>query len=230
MATHAHSTRTPLLPPSGNPRTLLCQGFGQLPGPVTEAIRACRAADPADQAIAAIQDGLESFFSDASHQMQAPTASSTAALKARAADLRGALVKCPRTGGTDPHVPFGPALIGAHAAAMSVRWVFEVEDPEAEPYKAALAVDNVLRRLLAEVLALPVPCTMAGLAVVGLAAAFEVEGALSHRCLENEDKLATTARAILSLTRTKLPASFLGFGDDPDFEAREQAILTPPVG
>ncbi|MCJ2092189.1 hypothetical protein MKK67_06720 [Methylobacterium sp. J-072] len=64
MATYAHSTRTPLLPQSGNPRPLLGQGSGRQLGPVTQAIRAMRAADPADLAIAAIQDGLNRFFAE----------------------------------------------------------------------------------------------------------------------------------------------------------------------
>ena len=214
MATHAHSTRTPLLPLSGSPQ----------PGPVTQALRAMRAADCADVAIEAIEDGLNQHFDEA----DASGLATPATLAKRAVALRQRLEARIGYGAQDPHISLRDRLIAAHAAAMSVRWVFEVEDPDAKPYKAALTVDNELRRLLGEVLALPAPRTMAGLAVVGLAAAMEVEGALSHRCLENEDKLAVTARAILSLTGTPLPASFLGFGDEPDFEARERAVLTPP--
>ena len=77
MATHAHSTRTPLLPQSGNPQPLLGQGLGRQLGPVTRAIRACRETDLADQAIAEIQIGLDSFFADADRQrasiMRRPT-------------------------------------------------------------------------------------------------------------------------------------------------------------
>ncbi|MCJ2056322.1 hypothetical protein MKL09_07140 [Methylobacterium sp. J-048] len=68
MAIHAHSTRTPLLPQSGNPRPLLGEGLGRQLGPVSQAIRACRDADPADLAIADIQIGLASFFADADPQ------------------------------------------------------------------------------------------------------------------------------------------------------------------
>ncbi|MCJ2125075.1 hypothetical protein [Methylobacterium sp. J-077] len=68
MAVHAHSTRTPLLPQSGNPRPLLGQGLGRQLGPVSLAIRACRETDPADLAIADIQIGLASFFADADRQ------------------------------------------------------------------------------------------------------------------------------------------------------------------
>jgi len=65
MATHAHSTRTPLLPQSGNLRPLLGQGLGRQAGPVTQAIRAMRAAGPlppADAAIEAIREGLIRYF------------------------------------------------------------------------------------------------------------------------------------------------------------------------
>ncbi|MCJ2120669.1 hypothetical protein MKK65_29630 [Methylobacterium sp. J-001] len=68
MATHAHSTRTPLLPQSGNPRLLLGQGLGRQLGPVSQAIKACRETDPADQAIADIQIGMASFFANADRQ------------------------------------------------------------------------------------------------------------------------------------------------------------------
>ena len=225
MATHAHSTRTPLLPQPGSSQPLLGTGLGHGPGPVTQAIRAMRTADHADQAIAAIENGRNRHFAEAAARGSAIPAT----LAKRAAALRHRFDAHIGHGAQDPHVPLRDRLIAAHSAAMSVRWVFDAEDPDAEPYKAALAVDNALRRLLTEVMAMPAPRTMAGLSVVGLAAAMEVEGALSHRCLENEDKLAVTARAILSLTGTKLPASFLGFGDEPDFEARERSILTPPA-
>lgn len=68
MASHAHSTRTPLLPLSRSPQPLLGQGLGRQLGPVSRAIRACRETDPADQAIADIQIGLASFFADADRQ------------------------------------------------------------------------------------------------------------------------------------------------------------------
>ncbi|WP_267356482.1 MULTISPECIES: hypothetical protein [unclassified Methylobacterium] len=65
MATHAHSTRTPLLPLSSNPRSLLGQGLGGQAGPVTQAIRVMRADEPfppADAAIEAIREGLIRYF------------------------------------------------------------------------------------------------------------------------------------------------------------------------
>ncbi|MGU3543670.1 hypothetical protein [Methylobacterium sp. A52T] len=46
MATHVHSTRTPLLRPSDRPQPLLGLGLGRQSGPVTIAIAAMRAADP----------------------------------------------------------------------------------------------------------------------------------------------------------------------------------------
>ncbi len=65
MATHAHSTRTPLLPQSGSAPPLLGTGLGRQPGPVTQAIRAMRAAEPlppTDAAIEAIREGLIRYF------------------------------------------------------------------------------------------------------------------------------------------------------------------------
>ena len=65
MATHAHSTRTPLLPLSRSAQPLLGQGLGRQSGPVTQAIRAMRAAEPlppADAAIEAIREGLIRYF------------------------------------------------------------------------------------------------------------------------------------------------------------------------
>ncbi|MCJ2097917.1 hypothetical protein [Methylobacterium sp. E-046] len=86
MATHAYSTRTPLLPLPRSVSPLLGQGLGRQPGPVTQvhnlsdaqvsvakrqqgpvtqAIRAMRAADPlppADAAIEAIREGLIRYF------------------------------------------------------------------------------------------------------------------------------------------------------------------------
>ncbi|WP_267424923.1 hypothetical protein [Methylobacterium sp. GC_Met_2] len=72
MATHAHSTRTPLLPLSRSAPPLLGQGLGRQSGPVTQAIRAMRAADPANQAIAAIQDGLDRHFAQAANPVLDP--------------------------------------------------------------------------------------------------------------------------------------------------------------
>ncbi|GJD47173.1 hypothetical protein AFCDBAGC_5059 [Methylobacterium cerastii] len=71
MAKHAHSTRTPLLPQAGTPSALLRFRAGKQRGPVTLALRAMRKADPdqaAHDAIEAIQQGLDRFFSDADHQ------------------------------------------------------------------------------------------------------------------------------------------------------------------
>ena len=74
MATHAHSTRTPLLPQAGAQSTLLPRGAGRQPGPVTLALRAMHAADPdqaAHEAIEAIRLGLDRHFSNENrHRLQ----------------------------------------------------------------------------------------------------------------------------------------------------------------
>lgn len=51
MATRAHSTRTPLLRPSGSPQRLLATGLGPQPGPITIALAAMQAADPDRQRV-----------------------------------------------------------------------------------------------------------------------------------------------------------------------------------
>ncbi|MCJ2070010.1 hypothetical protein MKK75_14595 [Methylobacterium sp. J-030] len=137
-----------------------------------------------------------------------------AALAMRSAGLRERLEA--RTGRkpAEPHIPLRDRLIAAHAAAMAVRPVFEQEHPDSIAYKAALTVDNGMWTLINDVLALPAPKTAAGLAVVGLALAFQVEGALSGKPWENEEKIAAAARAILSVTGTVLPTCFTGFGDE----------------
>ncbi|WP_267361489.1 MULTISPECIES: hypothetical protein [unclassified Methylobacterium] len=172
MATHAHSTRTPLLPATGP--TIVAAG-----GPVTRAT-----------------------------------------LTMRAAGLRDRLDAGTSRKPSDPHISLRDRLIAAHAAAMAVRPVFEDEHPDSPSYKAALAVDNGMWALIAEVLALPAPSTLQGLGVVGLALAFQVEGALAGMPWENEDKIALAARAILAVTGTVLPPAFTGFGDEAQLCAR----------
>lgn len=139
---------------------------------------------------------------------------SQASLAMRTANLRERLEAVSKTGPTDPHVAYKTKLIDAHACAMAVRPVFEEEHPDSHVYKVALAVDNRMWALIRTVLDLPAPVTPAGLAVVGIALAFEVEGRLIGKPWENEDKIAAAARAILSVTGTVMPAAFTGFGDE----------------
>ena len=151
-----------------------------------------------------------------------PLRERAAALRERAASL---IRKVPVP---DPHVALRDAVIQAHAEAQAVRPIFETNDPDAPRYRSAFAVDMRMRALLKQVFALPAPRTPEGLAVVGLALAIEVEGLLSTRCVENEEIIAAAARAILAATGTALPPAFLGFGDEPGFEAREAAVLAGP--
>lgn len=153
----------------------------------------------------------------------------TRPLRERAVALReraASLIRKPPA--PDPHVALRDAAILAHAEAKAVRPIFETNDPDAPRYRSAFAVDMRMRALLKQVFALPAPRTPEGLAVVGLALAIEVEGLLSTRCIENEDILASAARAILSATGAALPSAFLGFGDEPGFAAREAAMLAGP--
>ncbi|MCJ2089529.1 hypothetical protein MKK88_26590 [Methylobacterium sp. E-005] len=175
-----------------------------------------RPADPADAAVAAIEDGLDRHFAE----VDAAGSTTRPALAERAVALRERLEvrRCRKP--SDPQVALRDRLIAAHAAAMRVRWVFEVEDPDSSAYKAGLVIDNAMWALIAEVLTLPAPSTPAGLGVVGLALAFQVEGALVGKPWENEDKIAAASRAILAVTGTALPPAFTGFGDEAGLEAR----------
>jgi len=137
-----------------------------------------------------------------------------ALLVMRSAELRERLEARTNYALPDPHIPLRDCLITAHAAAMAVRPVFEDEHPDSPVYKAALAVDNRMWALIAEMLALPAPNTLEGLGAIGLALAFRVEGALASKTWENEEMMAAAARAILAVTGTALPQSFTGFGDE----------------
>ena len=119
-------------------------------------------------------------------------------------------------------------MIAAHASALTVRPIFEANDPDAPRNRSAFAVDMRKHAMLKQVFALPTPRTPEGLAVVGLALVIEVEGLMSTRCMENEDVIASANRAILAATGTALSPAFLGFGDEPGFASREAAMLAGP--
>lgn len=61
MATHAYSTRMPLLPVTDAPRRLLREGPTRQFGPVTNAIAVMRAADPAAAPIDGRQIALDAL-------------------------------------------------------------------------------------------------------------------------------------------------------------------------
>ena len=117
-----------------------------------------------------------------------------AVLVMRSAELRERLEA--RTGRkpADPHIPLTGSPDRRTRSRDGGRSVFEVENPDALPYKAALTVDNscgVWSRGPDLAGAFPI----AGPRCVGLAAGLRGRGRPVHRCLENEDKLAVPARA-----------------------------------
>lgn len=111
------------------------------------------------------------------------------------------------------------------------------EDREARPVqgredgtvasRAAILVSNRLWALARETIAMPPPKTMDGLRATALASAILCEAEHS------EDDPTTLAaigvtRAALSVTGTPLPPGFVGFGDETDHEARDDALFAKP--
>ena len=111
------------------------------------------------------------------------------------------------------------------------------EDREARPVqgredgtvasRAAVLVSNRLWALARETIAMPLPKTLDGLRATALASAILCEAEHS------EDDPTTLAaigvtRAALSVTGTPLPPGFVGFGDEADHEARDDALFAKP--
>lgn len=147
----------------------------------------------------------------------------TPALKARAAGLRERLARHlppPSQARTD--------LLTAYVEAQDAYPICEREDVGTPRYTAAVAADRRLCRSLSEILGAPTPNTLDGLRTLALAAAISAEGAVRGSPLDNGRELVATARALLVATDTALPAEFLVFGDEPDFEARERMLLAKP--
>ena len=57
--------------------------------------------------------------------------------------------------------------------------------------------------------------------------AIDAQGRLQFRG-DSDREYARAARALIILTGVDLPAGFLGFGDELEFEAREAALLARP--
>ncbi|MCJ2011805.1 hypothetical protein [Methylobacterium sp. J-076] len=93
--------------------------------------------------------------------------------------------------------------------------------------RAAILVSNRLWALARETIAMPPPKTMDGLRATALASVILCEAEHS------EDDPTTLAaigvtRAALSVTGTPLPPGFVGFGDETDHEARDDALPEHP--
>lgn len=148
-------------------------------------------------------------------------------LRERVAAARAALDRLARKAPkpSDPHVALRADLITAHARMLALRPVFLTRDVEDADYQAGLPVEAECMALVRYVLALPAPKTVEGLAVVGLAAAIFAEGDGADANGDRAAELTAVIRAIASVVDIGLPASFRGFGDEPDFEAREAALL-----
>ncbi|MFG5121759.1 hypothetical protein [Methylorubrum sp. POS3] len=60
-----------------------------------------------------------------------------------------------------------------------------------------------------------------------MAAAAQFEGAIGQLGAYRDERMAANLiRAALAVTRTDLPPTFTGFGDEPDFKARDEAAFS----
>lgn len=123
-------------------------------------------------------------------------------------------------------------LLAAYAEQRGCMPLFDCEKDHygTAGHSAGLRVDWRLRDLLSAVIKAPTPTTLEGLRTLALAMAIDAEGNLSrgqHGDCDVEYGLA--ARALVILTNVALPAGFTGFGDEPDHEAREAALMSGPV-
>ncbi|TXN27144.1 hypothetical protein [Methylobacterium sp. WL19] len=127
----------------------------------------------------------------------------------------------------DPHDAYRERLHVAHTEHQRARPIENVARHGSMESRAADLVHARLWHLADEVLNLPMPTTLSGLGVMGLAMAVIVEGCISRECQE-EWRQAQLARAILAMTGEKLPVMWVGWGDDPGAIERDFAALDEP--
>lgn len=95
--------------------------------------------------------------------------------------------------------------------------------------RACTAVHKWMWRLCDEVLDLPPPKTAAGMAAITFAVGFIYEGFAACDRSDREDELSIrVARAIIGFTGIPLPPEFVGFGDEPDYAERDEAVMARP--
>jgi hypothetical protein len=167
----------------------------------------------------------------------------TPSLRERAAELRGSL-----TGQTRRTV-----VTGSVATAVPLPAIAALAQQERAEYRARLLAayeEDRLRRPISnrakggdleedaaqlvglrlwqtarEILALPPPTTIDGLALTALASMV-----LTEADYTNDDPTITAAvgltRAVLAFTSTPFPDGFVGFGDEPDCEERDAAVYS----
>ncbi|MCJ2068655.1 hypothetical protein MKK75_07545 [Methylobacterium sp. J-030] len=156
-----------------------------------------------------------------------PTPLLRTSLADRLAATRAALT---RTTKTPAPSQIHADLLTAYAEQRAVMPLFDLmADSDTPDYRAAFRVEQCLRELLAAVIKAPTPTTLDGLGTLALAMAIDAEGNLNGHRGDCEPEYARAARALVILTRVDLPAGFTGFGDEPDHEAREEALMSGPV-
>ena len=122
-------------------------------------------------------------------------------------------------------------LLAAYVEQRAIMPLFDLmADSDTPDYRAGLRVDWRLRDLLSTIIKAPTPTTLEGLRTLALAMAIDAEGNLSGGQRGDCDvEYGLAARALVILTRVALPAGFTGFGDEPDHEVREEALMSGPV-
>lgn len=153
-----------------------------------------------------------------------------AALKAAAARVIRSPEQSPGPAASaplDPHIAHLPALRQAFAW---VRDVYPIDDramPGTPEGNACRAVFRHYWSLADSILALPAPKTPEGLGAVALALSAWFEGSIGRdpdECPE-ECRAASAIRAMMSIAGANHFPEWFGFGDEPDSEARWNAML-----
>lgn len=118
-------------------------------------------------------------------------------------------------------------LLTAYAEDRARRPISNTAEFGSIEERAGTLVGARLWQTAREILALPPPATVDGLALTALAAMI-----LTEADYYSADPTTTAAvsltRAVMAFTGTPYPAGFIGFGDEPDHEERDEALYTGP--
>lgn len=120
-------------------------------------------------------------------------------------------------------------LLAAYAEAQDAFPIVERIEDQTDPLRrAAYALTRRLDDMLRATLDAPTPTTRAGFEALALAAAIYAEGDAERSSWDGARDIAVLARALVLVTGAALPPTFLGFGDEPDYRAREAALRAAP--
>ncbi len=161
---------------------------------------------------------------------RAVLASLSAALPAAAVAAPAAAVTLAPT--ADPHLVLLPALRQAYAWTRKAQ-PFADDPRHSIEGRAYTAVLHHCWDLSNRVIAMPTPTTPAGLGVLALALTIWGESSiggpqndgLDHERYPEERRLASAVRAMLSVSGVEPLPDWTGFGDEPDSQARWEAMM-----